>query len=162
MKTKLFSKRALLALCVGVSLFAVSCDKNDDDMDNNTQTYNVSGSGSGSQVVPSVTTTATSTLTGTYNSNTNNLQYTISWTGLAATANTVRFYGPASAGTNATGNAQYDAAITAPGLNGSASGNITLTAAQETDLLAGNWYYLIGNTTYLAGEVRGQITATVQ
>lgn len=162
MKTKLFSKRALLALCVGVSLVALSCNKDDDDFDNNVQMYTISGNGSGAQVVPSVSTTATSNISGTYNRSNRNLQYTISWTGLAATANAVRFYGPAAAGVNATGEAQYDAAITTPGLNGNASGTVTLTAAQETDLLTGNWYYTVGNATYLTGEVRGQVTAAPQ
>lgn len=161
MKTKLFTGKALLALLMSVSLLAISCDK-DDDINDNTQTYVVSGNGSGSQVVPVVTTTATSAITGTYNAETNNLQYNISWTGLAATANAVQFFGPASTGANASGTAQYNLTITTAGLTGNASGNVTLTAEQEADLLTGKWYYIVGNTTYLTGEVRGQITATPQ
>ena len=162
MKALFFSKRALLALCLSASLFVVSCDKDDDDIDDNTEVYAVSGSGSGSQVVPSVSTTATSSITGTYNTSNRNLQYTISWTGLAGAANAVRFYGPAAIGSNATGDAQYNVSITTAGITGSATGDITLTAAQETDLLSGNWYYTVGNATYLAGEIRGQLVVSPQ
>lgn len=161
MKT-FFSGKAIAALCIGASLFFTACNKNDDNNDNPATTYNVSGNGSGTQVSPSVTTTATSTLTGTYNKNTKAFQYNVSWTGLAATASAVHFYGPADVGANATGAAQFDGVITTPGINGSASGSTTLTAAQETDLLNGKWYYTVTNATYLAGEIRGQITATAQ
>ena len=160
MKMKLFSK---LVPCVllAAGVFLASCDKNDNN-NNNGQMYTVSGNGSGTQVVPVVTTTGSSTLTGTYNSNTKVLQYNIAWTGLVATADSVRFYGPASTGTNAAGNAQVRAAITTPGISGSATGTATLTAQQQTDLLAGNWYYTVSNATYLNGELRGQITTVVQ
>lgn len=163
MKANFFSGKALLALCISASLFTASCSKDNDSDDNtNAETYAVSGNGSGSQVVPSVTTTATSSLTGTYTRSNRNLQYNVSWTGLVAAANAVRFYGPASAGSNASGNAQYDITINSGGISGTSSGNVTLTAEQEADLLANKWYYTVGNATYVTGEVRGQIMATAQ
>ncbi|TMI70586.1 MAG: CHRD domain-containing protein [Bacteroidetes bacterium] len=160
MKMNFFSKAVSFVLIAG-TLVVASCDKNDDN-DTNAKMYTVSGSGSGTQVVPVVSTTASSNLTGTYNSGTNQFQYNVSWTGLAATADSVRFYGPASAGVNAAGNAQFRAAITTPGVAGSASGTTTLTEAQESDLLAGHWYYTVSNATYLTGEVRGQVTTVAQ
>jgi hypothetical protein len=42
-------------------------------------------------------------------------------------------------------------------LNGTTS---ALTAEQETDLLAGNWYVNIHSDAYRAGEIRGQMVAT--
>lgn len=161
MKALFLSKRALLALCLSASLFAVSCDKDNDDIGHN-DTYAVSGNGSGAQVVPAVTTTATSSITGTYDRSSNNLQYSISWTGLVGAANAVRFYGPALTGANAAGDAHYNVTITTAGITGNATGNVTLTAEQEAELLSGNWYYTVSSATYLAGEVRGQITATPQ
>ncbi|HET6994384.1 MAG TPA: CHRD domain-containing protein [Chitinophagaceae bacterium] len=161
MKMNFFSKALSFALLAGTFVIA-SCDKNDDNDNTNGKMYTVSGNGSGAQVVPVVSTTATSNLTGTYNSGTNQLQYNVSWTGLALTADSVRFYGPASSGVNATGNAQFRAAITTPGVAGSASGTTTLTEAQETDLLAGHWYYTVSNATHLTGEVRGQVTTVAQ
>ena len=156
-----FSKAASMVLLAG-SVFLASCDKDKDDDNNTARTYTVAGTGNGTQVVPSVTTTAASSLTGTYNSGTKVLQYNITWTGLAATASTVSFYGPAAAGANAAGSAQFDAAITTPGIAGTASGSVTLSEAQETDLLAGNWYYTVSNATYATGEVRGQVSTVVQ
>src|SRR5574339_470059 len=55
-----------------------------------------------------------------------------------------------------------DVNITTVGATGASTGSITLTDQQETDLLGGNWYYLIGTSNNLTGEVRGQITASPQ
>jgi hypothetical protein len=43
---------------------------------------------------------------------------------------------------------------------GTASGTMTLTSAQEEQLLAGNWYYGYNTAANTTGEVRGQVTAT--
>jgi CHRD domain len=161
MKMKLLSG-VISGLCIAVSMFVISCKKDDNDMNNNAKTYNVAANASGSQVVPAVTTTANSTLTGTYNSGTNKLQYNISWTGLAATASSVDFFGPADPGANASGAAQFNLTITTPGMDGNANGEITLTDQQETDLLNGKWYYTVSNATYTSGEIRGQLTTTEQ
>jgi len=162
MKIKLFSGVVSLLLFAG-SVLCVSCSKDSGSNNNNNgRTYTVSGSGNGAQMVPLVSTTATSNLTGTYNSSTNVLQYNITWTSLAATANGVHFYGPAAAGANATGSSQFDLGITTPGITGTAAGSITLSAQQETDLLNGKWYYTISNATHATGEVRGQVVTTVQ
>jgi len=160
---KLFSKAAVLGLLAGSALFVTSCSKEDSTNNNGSgQMYTISGSGSGTQVVPVVSTTATSNLTGTFNSTTNVLQYNITWTGLASTANAVRFFGPAATGVNAAGSAQFDLGISTPGVAGAATGTVTLNAQQESDLLAGNWYYTISNATYATGEVRGQVVTAVQ
>jgi hypothetical protein len=44
---------------------------------------------------------------------------------------------------------------TAP--SGTVSGMATLTDDQETDFLAGKWYYNIHTATYTGGEIRGQV-----
>ena len=155
MKTKLFSKRALLALCLGASLFVVSCDKDDDD-DFNEETYEISGDASGSQEVPAVTTSATGNLSGSYNSRTNVLNYTVTWTGLSGIATAAHFHGPASTGENAS--PVFDLNITAnSALNGQASGSATLTDEQEVALLAGKMYYNIHTALNVNGEIRGQV-----
>jgi hypothetical protein len=141
-----------------MSTVMLSCSK--DNNDNNSQMYTTTGSASGSQESPAVNTTATGTLTGTYNAVTNNWNYTINWSGLAGTATLVELRGPASAGVN--GNLVTSLAITTPGASGSASGSITLTEAQETALLANQLYYNVINSSYVNGEVRGQITSTIQ
>ena len=147
----------LLGATLVVSTLFVSCDKEDDDM--NDQTYTTTANANGSQMNPSTTSTSTGTLTGTYNARTKVWQYNINWTNLSATAGIVQVYGPAGTGVNAS--LLFPLSITTPGTNGSASGNITLTDAQETALLANNTYFTISSTTFPSGEIRGQITATV-
>jgi hypothetical protein len=80
------------------------------------------------------------------------------WSNLSATAGLVQVYGPAAIGVN--GSLMFSLAITTPGVNGSSSGSITLTDAQETALLANNTYYTVSSITYPSGEIRGQVTAT--
>lgn len=154
-----FLRRKPIQLLFGaalvVSTFFVSCDKEDDIDD---QTYTISGNASGSQVSPSNSSTSTGTMTGTYNARTNVLQYNIAWSNLSSTAGLVQVYGPAAAGVN--GSLMFPLAITTPGVNGSANGNITLTDTQEAALLANSIYYTVSSTTYPSGEIRGQITAS--
>ena len=160
MKMNFFKGKSLqlfLGAALVVSTLFVSCDKEDDDM--NDQTYSTTASANGSQMNPSTTSTSTGTLSGTYNARTNVWQYNISWTNLSATAGLVQVYGPAGVGVNAS--LLFPLSITTPGANGNASGNITLTDAQETALLANNTYFTISSTTFPSGEIRGQITATV-
>jgi hypothetical protein len=156
MKTMIFSKRALLALCLGASLFVASCDKDDDDDDMNNETHTLSGQASGSQEVPAVTTSASGNLSGSYNVNTNKLTYNITWTGLSGIATVAHFHGPAAPG--ATADPLVDLNITAnSAMNGSASATVTLSDAAETALLSGNMYYNIHTALHPTGEIRGQV-----
>ena len=161
MKMNFFNGKPLqlfLSAALVVSTLFVSCDKEDDD-DMTDQTYSTAGNASGSQMNPSNTGTSTGALTGTYNARTNVWQYNITWANLSTTAGLVQVYGPAGVGVN--GTLLFPLAITTPGTSGSASGNITLTDAQETALLANNTYFTISSTNFPSGEIRGQVTATV-
>jgi len=160
MKINLFNRKPLqlvFGAALVVSTLFISCDKDDDDIDE--QTYSLSGNSSGSQMSPSNTSTATGTMTGSYNARTNLLAYTINWSNLSATAGLVQMYGGATTGVN--GTLLFPLAITTPGVTGSAVGSITLTDAQETDLLAGKTYYTVSSSTYPSGEIRGQVTASL-
>jgi len=161
MKMNFFNGRPhqlFLSAALVVSTLFVSCDKDDNDSMTD-QTYSTTGNANGSQMNPSNTSTSTGTLTGTYNARTNVWQYNINWTNLSTTAGLVQVYGPAGLGVN--GTLLFPLSITTPGASGSASGNITLTDAQETALLANNTYFTISSTTFPSGEIRGQVTATV-
>ncbi|MEO7924491.1 MAG: CHRD domain-containing protein [Chitinophagaceae bacterium] len=160
MKTIFNRKRGLLALFTVITFSAlfISCTKNDNN--NNSQTYNTTGNASGAQQNPAVATTGTGTMTGTYNATTNNWQYTINWSTLTSTASAVEIHGPASAGVNAA--LLLGLTITTPGINGSANGNITLTEQQEAYLLAGQLYYTVLTAAHITGEIRGQISASIQ
>ena len=158
MKT-IFMRKNLFALLAGAFLAtaAVSCSK-EDNTTGNTETYNTTGNASGSQQSPAVTTAGSGSLAGTYDARTNNWQYTINWSTLTSAATAVQLFGPANAGVN--GNMLLALTITTPGINGSASGNVTLTEQQEAWLLAGQLYYSVITATNISGEVRGQVTAT--
>ena len=122
-------------------------------------TYTISGNASGAQVVPAVTGAGSATISGTYNTATNQLTYTSTWTGLTGAPTSAAFYSGATgqAGTMIGSAWTLGTGVTAAGTH---SGEVTLTEAQEAELIAGNWYYSIGTATNANGEVRGQITAT--
>lgn len=110
----------------------------------------------GSQDVPAIATTGYGWFTGIYNSDTRTMTFTFNWTlGGGAPLTLVHFHGPATTTENA------DVAIGIVGAaaanSGRHSGTVTLTAAQEADLLAGLWYINLHSTTYPAGEIRGQL-----
>lgn len=120
-------------------------------------TYTLSLNSSGSQEIP--VSNARSTFSGSYNAGTNILEYMINWTGLTSPATNLFFYGPA-AQNEAKAVALYELSIAFPGVNGEASGRISISEVQEDGLLTGKWYYTIYNTTYLNGEIHGQIAAS--
>jgi hypothetical protein len=156
MKTRNFFHKALIAVPVlAATLLMASCD-DDDDLDNTS--YTLSGDASGTQENPPVTTTATGTLTGTYNPANNRLSYTINWTGLSGPATVAHFHGPALVGENAL--PMIDLSISTNGINGTASGDITVADSVETHLLAGKVYYNIHTATNPNGEIRAQVLTT--
>jgi len=160
MKTISINRKSLFSLIAGIalSIFFISCTK--DSNNGNSQMYNTSGNASGAQENPQVATAGTGTLSGTYNATTNNWQYTVNWSTLSSTASAVEIHGPASAGVNAS--LLLALTIVVPGVSGSASGNVTLTDQQEAWLLAGQLYYTVLTATNITGEIRGQISASLQ
>jgi hypothetical protein len=129
-------------------------------------TYAVSASLDGLQETPPNASPATGTLTGSYDDGTNILLWSGSFSGLTGTTTNAHFHGPAAPGvgpagvqvgmTGATGDV-FPLGVT----SGSYSGSATISAAQETDLLAGLWYVNIHSTTFGGGEIRGQVYLTV-
>ena len=157
-----FTGKLVAAAFAVLSVFAFTgctADLGETDNNNTGITYTISGNASGAQVVPAVTGTGTATITGTYNTATNQLTYTSTWTGLTGAPTSAGFYTGATGQTGTMAGSAW-----ALGANttaaGTFSGQMTLTEAQEADLIAGNWYYSIATATNADGEVRGQITAT--
>lgn len=103
------------------------------------------------QEVPNNTSSATSSLNVSYEKNSNTLTYTINYAGITPTA--MHFH-KGVIGTS--GAVQIE--VKAPYSNGM-TGTLTLTDAQETDLLAGLWYLNIHSATYAGGELRGQVVS---
>ncbi len=151
-----FFRENIFALTVLI-IFSIlsSCTKsNDNDNDN---TYAIVGNSSGSQEVPPDSSTATGTLSGMYNTDNKKLQYTINWTGLSGVVTVAHFHGPAPLGASA--EALVGITISTNGINGSATGTVTLTDSAETALLNGNMYYNVHTALYPDGEIRGQVIA---
>lgn len=158
---KALASLTFVSLLVVVMSFFAGCEKDE----NNTPTadmYNISANMTPQQETGTLNgnPTGSGTTTGTYNATTNSLQYNVSWSGLTNTATLGHFHGPALAGSNASPVITFN--LVNNGSAGSASGTITLTDAQELDLLAGKWYTNIHTATNTAGEIRGQVSTTHQ
>jgi hypothetical protein len=155
------SGKIMFSIALVFSSFVImsgSCNK-DDNPPANTDVYTLSANASGANENPATGATATGTLSGTYNKSTNKLTYTIAWNGLTGTPAALHFHGPALAGVNASPVITLN--ITNATATGGASGEATLTEAQEADLLGGKWYWNVHTAAFVGGEIRGQVSATL-
>lgn len=109
----------------------------------------------GSQEVPSVSTDGTGSATMTFNSTSNELVWSISFSGLSGPATMAHFHGPALGGSNA-GVLVNIGEIS--GLNSPMNGSTVLTADQATALLDGMMYINIHTAANEGGEIRGQVS----
>ena len=111
---------------------------------------------SGGQEVPSNPSTGLGNLTATYTDATNTLSFNLVFTGLLSPTIAAHFHAPAAVGFNAlvvidlTG---FPTGVT----SGAYSNSYILTAAQETQLLTGQWYINIHSSASPTGEIRGQL-----
>ncbi len=107
---------------------------------------------SGASEVPPTTTDGSGSVAAMLNKQTNELNWTVSYSGLSGPVTAAHFHGPAMAGQNA--------GVVVP-LNGSLAspikGSATLTAAQAADLAAGKWYVNVHTAANPNGEIRGQV-----
>jgi hypothetical protein len=155
---KIWRSMLLLFAVLALSAGTYSCDDDDDD-NKSKRSYTISGNANGNQMVPANDADGTGTILGTYNPNTRVLSYTTTWADLTGTPTGGGFYSGASGvvgsiiGTPWT----FDGGATGTGTR---SNTMTLTAAQEEQLLGGDWYYLFTTANNSEGEIRGQITAT--
>ena len=109
---------------------------------------------SGASEVPPVTSNASGTVELNLNKQTNELGWTVTYTGLSGPATGAHFHGPAMAGSNAGVVVPMTGSLTSP-IRGTAS----LTAAQVADLMAGKWYVNLHTAANPNGEIRGQFPA---
>ncbi len=142
----LLARRALIA---GALVSLAGCAMMDTMM--GSSKVRLSGTLSGAQEVPPATTAGTGTVTATFDKATSKLSYEVVYSGLSGPARAGHFHGPAAAGQNA-GVASGFADATSP-----IRGEVTLTAAQAADLLAGRWYVNIHTQRYPGGEIRAQV-----
>lgn len=109
---------------------------------------------SGASEVPPVMSSASGTVEASLNKQTNELSWTVTYSGLSGPATGAHFHGPAMAGANAGVVVPMTGSLTSP-IRGVAS----LTAAQVADLMAGKWYVNLHTAANPNGEIRGQIPA---
>ncbi|MBB6004598.1 CHRD domain-containing protein [Arcicella rosea] len=140
-------KKTLFTLLIAALLFATSCKK-DEEVVSPEVKFNVSLNGS--LEVPANTSTATGSFVGTYNKTTKVISYTINFNGITPTAwhihkGAVGVNGGVIFALGTTFNTAYSSTTAA------------LTAEQETDLMAGNYYVNIHSASKPGGEIRGQL-----
>jgi hypothetical protein len=114
---------------------------------------------SGSKENPATGSTAKGVFNGWYDESSNMLGFTATFQGLSGPTSAAHFHGPAHPDSNAgvqIGWTGFPTGLT----SGSFSDTVTLTAAQETQLLAGRWYTNIHTSVYPGGEIRTQLFET--
>jgi hypothetical protein len=162
MKTYRINFGILLGMLLGLSLMLTGCNDDDDGTvipDAEIITLNEVAL-TGANEVPPVETDATGTFRGTYNMETRVINYTITFQGVTPTAmhfhkGAVGVPGPITIPINP-GSDPYS--TTNPYTSPLVGATPPLSAAQEAELLAGEWFLNIHSAQYPDGELRGQIT----
>lgn len=112
----------------------------------------------GSFEVPVRVTPATGSASILFDDVTNDLSWTMTFSGLLAPATAAHFHGPAAVGVNA--GVQVPISGIAGLTSGTVSGSAVLTSAQELSLLSELFYINIHTSLYPGGEIRGQVEAS--
>ncbi|WP_345241469.1 CHRD domain-containing protein [Nibrella saemangeumensis] len=136
----------LPAFLVGTLTFTACENDNDPDL---RDTLNIVSTLSGRDVLPPNASSATGRFEGQYNKTTRVLTYTITHQGVTPTYINLH---RAVQGTNGPVEIPLSSSATSP-----VTGTLTLTPAQENDLIFSNYYVLIGSKTYPDGELRGTL-----
>jgi CHRD domain len=118
------------------------------------KTVAMSAALSGTSEVPPTKSTGTGMVDATFDKQSNVLTWTITYSGLSGPATAGHFHGPAAAGVNAPPSLPLSGSLDSP-----IKGTATLSAAQASDLTAGNWYMNLHTAANPDGEIRGQVMA---
>ncbi|CAM3785434.1 CHRD domain-containing protein [Pontibacter korlensis] len=164
MKTHRISYGILTTLLLSLMLGLGGCNDDDDDDANPTPMEEIvmlkDATLSGTQEVPPNNSAATGTFKGQYNKDTKRLSYTITFAGITPTA--MHFHkgeagmaGPVVVPINPGSNPYSSSNPFESPLSGTTP---ALTAEQEADLLAGNWFLNVHSAEFPDGEIRAQIT----
>ncbi len=167
-----YPRATLIASLIIVSLGLAACDKTNmssKPMSNATTTPSsgsiekpvsasttvaMSAQLSGASEVPPTKSTGTGTVDATFDKQSSVFTWTINYSGLSGPATAGHFHGPATSGVNAPPALPLNGGLESP-----IKGKATLTAAQASDLTAGNWYMNLHTAANPDGEIRGQVTA---
>lgn len=141
----LFNFSALLLLL----FIGVSCSSNDDNSNPSPIIVTFNATLSGASEVPANASTATGTATLSYNKTTKIFTVTVTYSGLTPTMGHIHM---GAAGTN--GPVMFPFSSLASPISYTST---ALTAAQETDLMANNYYVNLHTDAFAGGEIRGQL-----
>jgi len=142
----------VLGLLLALGFTATSCDDDDEDTPSNEVRYQ-NLTLTGAKEVPANQSPNTGTINAVYNKDTNVITYTITWTGFDATnMHFHRIVDPTQPGPVDLGIPKVPA--TAATYTSPLTGSLTLTDAQEANLLGGLWYVNIHSQAYPGGEIR--------
>jgi hypothetical protein len=111
----------------------------------------------GMQEVPSNPSMGKGLVEASFNKETNELTWTVTYSGLSGPAVAGHFHGPAAAGANAGVALGFKGPLDSP-----IKGSAMLSAEQAKDLLAGKWYVNLHTKVSPGGEVRGQVLPAAQ
>lgn len=151
------ANKLFLGILVAASALAFpACE--DESGDNNEESLirKASASLNGAQESPAVNTGATGSFQGNYNTETGEFSFTLNWSGLSGPPTMMHFHGPAAPGENASIKIGIDGFPESA--SGSVGGEVTVEAADRSDLLGGKWYVNIHTADHGGGEIRGQVT----
>ena len=147
---KAFISRTFLSSCV---LLLASCAS----LYGDPNSVKLSGQLTGMNQVPPNTSLGKGTVEATLNKETNELTWTVTYTGLSGPAVAGHFHGPAQAGANAGVALGFKGPLESP-----IKGSATLSTAQSKDLLDGKWYVNLHTKVSPGGEVRAQVLPAQQ
>jgi hypothetical protein len=138
MKTQLLAL-CLASMCVGSSHAVTHTLSGPLDVFQATTNPENVGSGSGSIV-------------GSYDAASNTLDYSIEWMGLTSDVTNMHFHlgAPGVAG-------GVELGIPGPWSSPQVGSGIVISDANETNLLAGDWYVNVHTAQFVGGEIRGQV-----
>ena len=111
----------------------------------------------GTQEVPANASAALGTVIVNYNSSTKTLVLTGNYQNLTSSISASHVHAPAAPGSNAS---VLFSLTNTGGTSGTLSSTVVLTASQESDLFAGNFYVNVHSSTFSGGEIRGQLDGT--
>ncbi|WP_084523785.1 CHRD domain-containing protein [Adhaeribacter aquaticus] len=152
---------SLTGLLLVMALVLGACKKDEESPVVTFQTTTLSGANERPTVVNSP---GTGTVNGSYNKDTKTITYTIAWSGITTNVTGMHFHNAIPTANLPATAVSGNIVIPIPGTGNPAtytspvSGTTrTLTADEETALLAGNWYVNIHSSQFPGGELRAQV-----
>lgn len=142
----------LLGLFLTLGFGFVACDDDDDDDTPQNEVRFRNLTLTGPQETPPNTSTNTATIDAVYNKDTNVLTYTITWTGFEVT--NMHFHKRTDPQPGPVVLPIPKVPATATTFVSPLTSSQTLTDAQETELLANEWYLNLHTAAFPGGEVR--------